>query len=309
MRRTHARRSAFTFCILPAARLHSTEGRFDPYEHLFEAGRPHQGEQFVVFRQVDRRLGEQGEGVAPAAHPIGDPGEQRLDGLPVPDEVVVHDEHGPTPPHAVELFELRKDLIRCLGAGVSPEELDDVAKLAGKRAPPGVLDGHRAVPSQSREAKIGGWDPGHVRPAGGFVPTARLARFKVGSKLFDDPFRFAPDDVVRTLVRWVGGARDRSAHHGPQPRFPASCDQLRKGRPLDQHGAQERHVGPGDVLVAELFHVEVHQFPFPARREHRRNGEQSQGRIGGPFPDEREGMAKTPKRIGEFGIEQQDLHV
>ncbi|MGA6993872.1 MAG: hypothetical protein WBX50_08245 [Candidatus Deferrimicrobiaceae bacterium] len=70
---------------------------FDADEYLDEAGRPHQGEEFLVVCHVDRGLCEQGKGVSTADHPVGQPGKQRLDGLFVSCEIVIDDEHGAPP--------------------------------------------------------------------------------------------------------------------------------------------------------------------------------------------------------------------
>ena len=58
----------------------------------------------------------------------------------VADEIVVADKDFSSPSKVIEGFQFRQHLIGAFVTGLAAEEVDDVAELAIKRAPPGGLE-------------------------------------------------------------------------------------------------------------------------------------------------------------------------
>ena len=77
---------------------------------------------------------------------------------------------------------------------------------------------------------------------------------------------------------------------------------------LHGHAADEHVVGPRQILIGERAHVEIDQALVPLGGQHGRNGQQAQRRRDGFLAHELERVLETPERVGELGIDQQDIH-
>ncbi|MCK7517400.1 MAG: hypothetical protein MZV64_06595 [Ignavibacteriales bacterium] len=80
--------------------------------------------------------------------------------------------------------------------------------------------------------------------------------------------------------------------------------------PLGDHRADEHEIRPGQILVAQLPHVHVHQALRP--RLPAASRPRSAGPSGGSearLADEFQGVLETPESVRKARIEQQNLHI
>lgn len=67
---------------------------------------------------------------------------------------------------------------------------------------------------------------------------------------------------------------------------------------MDQHGAEEDVIGPGDIFIAEGFDVHIREPEVPGFGEEGGDCEQAERGEGCAFGDEAEDVAEAPERIG-----------
>jgi len=153
--------SRATVCVerTPKDRLHvlhfarrpiAFHGRgFDPDEHLVEAGCVHQGEQFVVFRPrlIDAWVNRE-KGLPRPAHPIDDPGKERLDGRPVPTKLSSTTNTDPAIPSDRAASSSSRTCSAVWCGEFVPKSSMTSRRTRTRTGTPGILDWHRAVPSQ-----------------------------------------------------------------------------------------------------------------------------------------------------------------
>src|SRR4029077_20032154 len=110
----------------------------DADEDGFNVGVGHEAHQLVVFGKVERRFRKEGKGVPVVLLILNDISEYAFDGLLIPDEIVIDDEHlvHVQPPQTVQF---RENLRARLEAWEPSKGDDDVTKFAGEGTPPGNL--------------------------------------------------------------------------------------------------------------------------------------------------------------------------
>jgi hypothetical protein len=148
--------------------------------------------------------------------------EQAPDLSHVSDEVVVHHEQGAPPTLLVQDVQLVQDLGRGLGAGLAPEQLDDVAELAVVGTPSGVLEGHGRVLLPADEVEAWRRREGDVGLGRIQVDALGPAAVKVREEARKRDLRLVEDKVVHPLDALV-----RRRGIGPATtRFPCFLHRL-----------------------------------------------------------------------------------
>ena len=162
----------------------------------------HQFQEFGIVGEVERGFGRELERVVMRFEPLGELRKERLDGLLVADEVVVHEVDVTAIAQAVELIELCEHLCVGLGAWHAPVKFDDVAELAGERAAARELHADVEIvvefqEIEARDRRLGDVDLKFLRLEDAFV----RARFPGFDKFVDNSFGFAEDLKVRGLIK------------------------------------------------------------------------------------------------------------
>jgi hypothetical protein len=102
----------------------------DADEHGEEIRFPHQRQQRVIVREVNRGLGREAERIAPRLLPSDQVRQESLHSLFVADEVVVDKIDPAAMPKLIKPVEFGQHLFPGLDPRLAPVEFDDVAELA-----------------------------------------------------------------------------------------------------------------------------------------------------------------------------------
>ena len=81
-----------------------------------------------------------------------------------------------------------------------------------------------------------------------------------------------------------------------------------EGGALHEHAGEHHHVRPGEVLVRERLHIEIHQPAGPVLREEGRNGDQAEWREKAPAAGEAQGILPAPVGVGKLGVYEKRTH-
>ena len=100
----------------------------------------------------------------------------------------------------------------------------------------------------------------------------------------------------------VAQGEQRPARHDRLARGAATRDQFVRRVLLGDHPADEHDIRPGQVLFAQLPHVDIHEPLRPILRQHRGHGQQTQGRQRSFLADEFQRVLETPERVREFRV-------
>ena len=114
------------------------------------------------------------------------------------------------------------------------------------------------------------------------------------------------------MVRLEFGRRqaagNRPAHHRPQSARAAALHDGHQRLALDVHPAQQHHVGPGQVAVAQPLHVGVHQPLLPGFGSSAATVISPSGGCAARLPRNLSACLKLQIGIGKFRIDQQGIH-
>jgi hypothetical protein len=221
--------------------------------------------------------------------------------LAVADEVVVDDEHHVAPAALAQRLELAHHLRRLLGARHAPVHDHDVAELAVERAAARELDRHGDVVAQRDQVPARHRGGAHVRPLRRAVGRLQPAVAQVFDHLGRDALGFAEHGLPDLGKLLMPGSEQRAAREHRFAEARAACRHLVRRSLVHDHPAQEYHLGPFDVGVAQRSHVQVHQAQRPVRRQHGRHGQQPERRERGFSSDEAENVLEAPERVGVWG--------
>src|SRR5437016_1715963 len=136
-------------------------GGFDADEDGFNVRARHETHQFLVFGEIERRFRKEGKGVPVVLLILNDISEYAFDGLLIPDEIVIDDEHlvhvQPT-----QTIQFREDLRARLESREPPKGDDDVAKFAGEGTSPGYLQARIEIRVHLQQLEAGRRHTGHI---------------------------------------------------------------------------------------------------------------------------------------------------
>ncbi len=142
----------------------------------------------------------------------------------------------------------------------------------------------------------------------GLINGLRRSLFEFPCQAAHQALSLADDHMIcfELVRRYAAG--NGATHHGPQAARPAALDDGRERLALNVHCAQQHHVGPGQVTVAERLDVRVHQPFIPGFGQQRDHRHQPQRRLCGPLAQKLERVFETPEGIGKFRVDQEGVH-
>jgi hypothetical protein len=208
----------------------------------------------------------------------------------------------PAPAGPVETVQLGDHLCRRLGARTMPEHRGDVAELAVERAAARELHAHRGVTLHVRQLPQRRRRPADVGELRRRIYAPCSVALEVTQKLRQCHLRFIQHEMVNFGKLFVAQGEQRPARHDRLPRCAATRDQFVRRVLLGDHPADEHDIRPGQILFAQFPHVDIHEALRPFLRQHRRHGEQTQGRQRSFFADKFQRVFETPERVREFRV-------
>ncbi len=101
---------------------------------------------------------------------------------------------------------------------------------------------------------------------------------------------------------------ERPARHHRDAQRVAPFDHRCGRRALNDHPAEEDVVGPPEVVVRELAHVDVHETFLPASGEERRDRDEPQRGRRRAAADEPQRVREAPERLRKAGRDEESFH-
>lgn len=273
-----------------------------------EIGIAEHAHQFAVMGQVDARLGHEFEGIAMPGLPVDESGQELFHRDDVADEIVVHDENRAAPAGVVQAAQLPQHLVGGFDPGAAAVEDHDVAELAIERAAARVLHGHGDVVPEVDQIPLRDGRARDVRPLGGGIQGFGRSLAQILQKGRQGDFGFVENEMVHAGKPLGLGGKRRAAGHDAFAHAPGPGDDVPGSGLLHEHGADQDHVRPGQVLVAKGGDVDVDKPFFPLRREHGGDGQQAERRKGRFAGEKGENMFEAPEGVGIDRINEKGLH-
>ena len=250
----------------------------DADEDGHDVGRVHQLDQLFVFGEVERRLGEEREGISLGGLPRGEVAQQLLYRDLVADQVVVDDE-GHFQVLLAHRFQLGDHLRARLQPRPTTERDDDVAELALERAAAAELDAAEQVVLGLQQVVARHRHLRHVGRLGLLVAVLMPALGPFFEKLRPGRFRFADEDRISQAIEIIflhghpRTADDREDVAGFQ-----FAQNLEHPSALDGHAGEPHDVGPRQTVVVDRLDVLIDDGHGMAGGRQRREQRQADGR-------------------------------
>ena len=207
-------------------------------------------------------------------------------------------------------LELGHDLRRLLHSWHAPEDLRDVAELAGERTAARGLDAHRAIPAhlEQIESRDGRLVQRRSRAHGADDPRGLRPRLDRREQRVDPPLGLPEKQAVRIVEALRRRRARRTSQHGPSPELPCPRQDLVDRWLLHEHPTREHHVGPAQIVLPQRRHVHVDEAHLPAARQQSRHGDQPERRESRAPVDERQAVLKPPVCRRELRVDEQYPH-
>jgi hypothetical protein len=104
----------------------------------------------------------------------------------------------------------------------------------------------------------------------------------------------------------AGGGIRAAGNHRHAPPIAALYHSIQRV-PLNDHRRDKHHIRPRQVILRQRGDVGINQPVGILVAHDRRHGYQTKRRHDRLFPDEGKGVAVTPIRIGDSGVDQEDF--
>src|SRR6202030_2555010 len=269
---------------------------FDTDEQGEEVRLPHHLQELRVIRQIHRRFGRELEGIIPLFLPAVQFGQESLECLLVPDQVVVDEVDMAAVTHPVQRVEFGEHLLVGLCPRDPPIKLDNVAEFAVERTAARELNADINVmlaleQVETRDRALADIDLELFPLEHAFFGTGGPRR----DELIDDSFSLAEDKKIRLTIDLRAGCGGRTADDHRLAAGMAKLDHHKRVRLLREHDAGHHHVGPVDIGLAQLLGVAIDQPNIPSRWQQCRHGNQAERRRGTAYTGDVADLLKVPE--------------